>query len=149
MSTNNDNKTNIKQVLLTGDRPTGPLHLGHYVGSLANRVQLQHLYDSYILIADMQAFTDNYHLPNDVQRFVLELLKDYLSVGLDPSSCNIFLQSQVPALYELTSYFSNLVSFDALKHNPTLKTELEQRKVNNLGFISYPVSQAADILLFK
>lgn len=151
MSNNNykSNNSNIKPVLLTGDRPTGPLHLGHFVGSLQNRVKLQHLYDSFILIADMQAYTDNYQRPKEVQGFVLELLKNYLSVGLSPTSCNIFLQSQVPALYELTSYFSNLVSFDALKHNPTLKTELEQRKINNLGFVSYPVSQAADILLFK
>ena len=151
MSTTNNQpqpKSN-KTVLLTGDRPNGPLHLGHFVGSLENRVQLQHQYDSFILIADMQAYTDNYQRPLEVQGFVLELLKNYLSVGLEPNACNIFLQSQVPALYELTSYFSNLVSFDALKHNPTLKTELEQRKINNLGFISYPVSQAADILLFK
>ena len=138
-----------KQVLLTGDRPTGSLHLGHYKGSLENRVLLQHQYQSFILIADMQAYTDNYHRPEEVKGFVLELLKDYLSVGIDPSVCNIFLQSKVPALFELTSYFSNLVSFDTLKHNPTLKTELEQRRINNLGFISYPVSQASDILLFK
>jgi tryptophanyl-tRNA synthetase len=147
MSTNNPNL--LKPVLLTGDRPTGPLHLGHFVGSLKSRVQLQHQFDSFILIADMQAYTDNYQRPKEVQGFVLELIKNYLSVGLCPNVCNIFLQSQVPALFELTSYFSNLVSFDALKHNPTLKTELEQRKINNLGFISYPVSQAADILLFK
>lgn len=138
-----------KPTLLTGDRPTGPLHLGHFVGSLQNRVTLQHQYPSFILIADLQALTDNYHRPAEVKQFVLELMADYLAVGLDPKLVNIFLQSQVPYLSELTTYFANLVSFDYLKHNPTLKTELKQRKVNNLGFISYPVSQAADILAFQ
>ena len=97
----------------------------------------------------MQALTDNYLDPNKVKDNTLEVLSDYLAVGIDPKVSNIFLQSKVPQLFELTAYLSNLVSFDYLKHNPTLKTELEQRKINNLGFISYPVSQAADILAFK
>lgn len=139
----------MKKILLTGDRPTGPLHLGHYLGSLKNRVQCQEIYESYILIADMQALTDNYHQPQTVKDNVFEVLADYLAVGINPQQSNIFLQSQVPQLFELTAYLSNLVSFDYLKHNPTLKTELEQRKINNLGFISYPVSQAADILAFR
>lgn len=138
-----------KNILLTGDRPTGALHLGHLVGSLQNRVAMQDHYESYILIADIQAYTDNYHQPEKVKEHVLELMADYLAVGIDPTKANIFLQSQVKGLFELTQYLSNLVSFDYLKHNPTLKTELEQRKINNLGFISYPVSQASDILAFK
>jgi tryptophanyl-tRNA synthetase len=139
----------MKKILLTGDRPTGALHLGHFVGSLQNRVAMQKDYENYILIADIQAFTDNYHQPEKVKEYVLELMADYLAVGLDPNQVNFFLQSKVPALFELTQYLSNLVSFDYLKHNPTLKQELEQKKINNLGFISYPVSQAADILAFK
>lgn len=139
----------MKKILLTGDRPTGALHLGHYLGSLKNRVQLQSVYDSYILIADMQALTDNYHQPLQVKENIFEVLADYLAVGINPKESTIFLQSQVPQLFELTAYLSNLVSFDYLKHNPTLKTELEQKKINNLGFISYPVSQAADILAFR
>lgn len=138
-----------KSILLTGDRPTGALHLGHYVGSLENRIKLQHQYESYILIADMQALTDNSANPEKVKENTLQILADYLAVGIDPKVANIFLQSKIPELYELTSYLSNLVSFDYLKHNPTLKAELAQRKTNNLGFISYPVSQAADILAFK
>lgn len=139
----------MKKILLTGDRPTGPLHLGHYVGSLKNRVLLQDQYETFILIADMQALTDNHHNPLMVKENTLEILADYLAVGLNPNHCNIFLQSKIPQLTELTTYLSNLVSFDYLKHNPTLKTELAQKKINNLGFISYPVSQAADILAFK
>jgi tryptophanyl-tRNA synthetase len=139
----------MKKILLTGDRPTGPLHLGHFVGSLENRVKLQSQFESYILIADIQAYTDNFKYPEKVKANILEVLADYLAVGIDPNISNIFLQSHVRELFELTQYFSNLVSFDYLKHNPTLKTELEQRKINNLGFISYPVSQAADILAFK
>ena len=139
----------MKKILLTGDRPTGPLHLGHYVGSLKNRVLLQKDYESYIIVADMQALTDNSHDPEKVKQNTLEVVADYLAVGIDPKHCHIFLQSKVPQLFELTGYLSNLVSFDYLKHNPTLKTELEQKKINNLGFISYPVSQAADILAFK
>ena len=139
----------MKKILLTGDRPTGALHLGHYVGSLENRVKLQKEFESYILIADIQAFTDNFHRPEMVKENVLEVLSDYLAVGIDPKYSSICLQSHLRGLFELTQYFSNLVSFDYLKHNPTLKTELEQKKINNLGFISYPVSQAADILGFR
>jgi len=139
----------MKNILLTGDRPTGPLHLGHLVGSLQNRVKMQDHYQSYILIADIQAFTDNYENPEKVKEHVLDLMADYLAVGIDPTKCDIFLQSKIKGLFELTQYLSNLVSFDYLKHNPTLKLELEQKKINNLGFISYPVSQAADILAFK
>ena len=139
----------MKKTLLTGDRPTGALHLGHLVGSLENRVRLQKDFDSYILIADIQAFTDNFHQPEIVKQNILEVLSDYLAVGIDPTVSSICLQSHLKGLFELTQYLSNLVSFDYLRHNPTLKTELEQKKINNLGFICYPVSQAADILGFQ
>lgn len=137
------------KILLTGDRPSGPLHLGHLVGSLENRVKLQELYNSFILVADTQALTDNYHQPDLVKEHVLDLVADYLAVGLDPEKCNICLQSALPELLELTQILSNLTNFEELKHNPTLKTELAQKKINNLSFISYPVSQAADILGFN
>lgn len=139
----------MSKILLTGDRPTGALHLGHFVGSLQNRVKLQNDYQSFILIADMQALTDNFLNPQKVKENTLEVLADYLAVGINPQVSNIMLQSKLIALPELTAYLSNLTSFDYLKHNPTLKVELEQKKINNLGFISYPVSQAADILAFK
>lgn len=139
----------MKKILLTGDRPTGPLHLGHYVGSLENRVKLQKDFESYILIADTQALTDNFKNPQKVKDHVLDLMADYLAAGLDPKESTIFLQSKITGLYELTQYFSNFVTFDSLKHNPTLKTEMAQKKLNNMGFINYPISQAADILGFK
>lgn len=139
----------MKKVLLTGDRPSGCLHLGHLVGSLENRVKMQNEFETFILIADLQSYTDNFADPMKVKSSVLELMKDYLAVGINPNESAICLQSKLPALLELTQYLSNLTSFDQLKHNPTLKTELAQRKVNNLSFLSYPVSQAADILAFN
>lgn len=139
----------MKKILLTGDRPTGALHLGHYVGSLQNRVEMQTQFETYILIADIQAYTDNHHQPELIKKHILEVLADYLAVGIDPVHSSICLQSHMKGLFELTQYLSNLTSFDQLKHNPTLKVELEQKKINNLSFISYPVSQAADILGFR
>ena len=137
------------KILLTGDRPSGPLHLGHYVGSLQNRVKMQKDFKSYILIADIQALTDNYENPKLVKENVMEVLADYLAVGIDPNITSICLQSNLTGLFELTQYFSNLISFNYLKHNPTLKTELAQKRIDNMGFLMYPISQAADILAFK
>lgn len=139
----------MKNILLTGDRPSGCLHLGHLLGSLENRVKLQDEFESFILIADIQALTDNFKNPELVKNNVLEILKDYLAVGIDPQKSSICLQSKLTSLLELTQYLSNLTSIDQLKHNPTLKTELVQKKINNLSFFSYPVSQAADILAFQ
>lgn len=139
----------MKKVLLTGDRPSGSLHLGHLVGSLESRVALQKEFETFILIADIQAYTDNFKLPEQVKGNVLELMKDYLAVGINPEESSICLQSKLPALLELTQYLSNLTNFEQLKHNPTLKTELKQKNINNLSFLSYPVSQAADILAFN
>jgi tryptophanyl-tRNA synthetase len=138
----------MKKILLTGDRPSAALHLGHLIGSLENRVKLQNEYKSFILIADIQALTDNFKQPQLVKQNVLELLKDYLAVGIDSTKSSICLQSKLTGLLELTQYLSNLASIDQLKHNPTLKTEISQKKINNLSFFSYPVSQAADILAF-
>ena len=141
-----------KKVLLTGDRPTGPLHLGHYVGSLKNRILLQHDYQSYILIADQQALTDHWQTPEVLQDNIIEITLDYLAAGLDPSLATICVQSQLPALPELTLYYLNLVTVNQLHHNPTVKTEIKERgfeKSLPCGFFIYPVSQAADITAFK
>jgi len=141
-----------KKVILTGDRPTGPLHLGHYVGSLQNRVELQHANQQYIIIADMQALTDNAEDPMKIQRGVLEVTLDYLAVGIDPSISTIFVQSMVPELAELTMYFLNLVTVARLQRNPTVKEEMKQKGFGAnvpAGFLMYPVSQAADITAFK
>lgn len=143
-----------KKVLITGDRPTGKLHIGHYVGSLKNRVQMQNSgeYDPYIMIADKQAFTDNARDPEKVHRSVLEVALDYLAVGIDPQKSTIFIQTAVPELSELTEYFLNLVSIARLQRNPTVKTEIQQKGFGEsipAGFFIYPVSQAADIALFK
>lgn len=140
--------------ILTGDRPTGPLHIGHYFGSLKNRVLLQDEYETYILIADVQALTDNFNNPERVRDNVKEVLLDYISSGLDPSKSTIVLQSKIPAIAELTVYFSNLVTLSRLSRNPTVKEEIKQRKeVFNdsvtYGFFGYPISQAADILSFN
>jgi tryptophanyl-tRNA synthetase len=138
--------------ILTGDRPTGPLHLGHYVGSLQNRVRLQDEYDTYILIADIQALTDNFERPEMLEANVLEVTLDYLAVGLDPEKVKIVVQSMVPELTELTIYFMNLVTVATLERNPTLKEEIKQRNFTKgipVGFWSYPISQAADITIFK
>jgi tryptophanyl-tRNA synthetase len=141
----------MKKRILTGDRPTGPLHLGHYVGSLADRVRLQHEYDSYIEIADVQALTDNFDDPQKVRDNVLEVVKDYLAVGLDPDVLTVFIQSLVPQIAELTVFFSNLVTISRLERNPTVKDEIRDKhmKESNVtfGFLGYPVSQAADIMI--
>ncbi|OGS09055.1 MAG: tryptophan--tRNA ligase [Elusimicrobia bacterium RIFOXYA12_FULL_51_18] len=143
---------NSKKVILTGDRPTGPLHIGHYVGSLRKRVALQHEYRQYVLIADMQALTDNAGNPKKVRDNVLEVALDYLAVGLDPLQNTIVIQSLVPELAELTMYYLNLVTLARLQRNPTVKDEMKQKGfANNVpaGFLTYPVSQAADITAFK
>jgi tryptophanyl-tRNA synthetase len=141
----------IKRIL-TGDRPTGQLHLGHYVGSLQNRVRLQDEYDTYILIADVQALTDNFEHPEKLEANIFEVALDYLAVGLDPAKIKIVVQSMVPELTELTIYFMNLVTVATLERNPTVKEEIKQRnfvKGVPVGFWSYPISQAADIAIFK
>ena len=138
--------------ILTGDRPTGPLHLGHYVGSLQNRVRLQNEYDTYILIADVQALTDNFEHPEKLHDNVLAVAADYLAVGLDPARTKFVIQSMVPELTELTIYFMNLVTVATLERNPTVKEEIKQRNFTRgvpVGFWSYPISQAADIAIFK
>jgi tryptophanyl-tRNA synthetase len=140
----------MKKRILTGDRPTGPLHLGHYVGSLVDRVKLQHEYDSYILIADVQALTDNFDNPQKVRDSINEVVLDYLAVGIDPNVATIFIQSLVPQIAELTIFFSNLVTVARLERNPTVKEELRQKEMEDnvtFGFLGYPVSQAADIMV--
>jgi len=142
----------MRKRILTGDRPTGPLHLGHYVGSLQNRVRLQDEYDTYVLIADVQALTDNFERPEMLEANVIEVTLDYLAVGLDPEKVKIVVQSMVPELTELTIYFMNLVTVATLERNPTLKEEIKQRNFTKgipVGFWSYPISQAADITIFK
>ena len=142
----------MEKRILTGDRPTGRLHPGHYVGSLQNRVRLQHEYDTYILIADVQALTDNFEHPEMLRANLFEVALDYLAVGLDPERVKIVVQSMVPELTELTTYFMNLVTVATLERNPTVKEEIKQRNFARgvpVGFWSYPISQAADITIFK
>jgi tryptophanyl-tRNA synthetase len=142
----------MQKRILTGDRPTGPLHLGHYVGSLKNRVALQDEYDTYILIADVQALTDNFEHPEMLEANIMEVALDYLAVGLDPNKVKIVVQSMVPELTELTIYFMNLVTTATLERNPTLKAEIQQKNFTKglpVGFYTYPISQAADITIFK
>lgn len=142
----------MKKIALTGDRPTGKLHLGHYVGSLKNRVELQGEYEQYVMIADTQALTDYADQPELIRENVFEVMCDYLAVGIDPKKTTIFLQSRMPELFELTSYFMNLVTLSRLEQNPTIKAEMKQKGFARnvpIGFLTYPVSQAADILLFK
>ncbi|MBA4319737.1 MAG: tryptophan--tRNA ligase [Flavobacterium sp.] len=145
-------KVNNRKRILTGDRPTGPLHLGHYVGSLANRVKLQDEYEQYILIADVQAMTDNFEDPEKVAKNVIEVAIDYLSVGIDPKKTSIVLQSQIPELFEMSMYFMNLVTVSELERNPTVKEEIKKKEFSGsvpVGFFVYPISQAADILGFN
>lgn len=142
-----------RKTILTGDRPTGKLHLGHYAGSLRNRVELQNSgkYDMYVFIADMQALTDNAKNPKKIRDNIIEVALDYLSVGLDPEKTCIFVQSQIPALSELTMYYMNLVSLARLKRNPTIKSEIKERGFGEtipVGFLTYPISQSADITAF-
>jgi len=139
-------------IALTGDRPTGPLHLGHYVGSLQNRLKMQDTYDQHIMIADIQALTDNFENPKKVTENVFELMKDYLSIGLDPRKNTFFIQSQISELGELTIYYLNLVTVARLERNPTVKTEIQQKGYDDsipAGFLCYPVSQAADITIVQ
>ena len=143
-----------KETLLTGDRPTGKLHIGHYIGSLKNRFTLQNseLYNSYIMIADQQALTDNARNPEKIRNNLIEVALDYLSVGINPSKSTIFIQSQIPELNELTMHYLNLVTVARLERNPTVKSEIKERNFNMsipAGFMIYPVSQAADITAFK
>lgn len=140
--------------ILTGDRPTGQLHLGHYVGSLKKRVEMQadENNDMFIMIADVQALTDNAKNPEKVAKNVLEVALDYLAVGLDPKRSTLFIQSQIPQLAELMMYYMNLVTVSRVKRNPTVKSEIEQKKFGEsipTGFFVYPISQAADITAFK
>lgn len=143
------------KIILTGDRPTGKLHLGHYVGSLRRRVQLQNQGDydrMFVFMADVQALTDNADNPEKIRQNIVEVALDYLSAGLDPSKCTLFIQSQIPELAELTTYLMNLVTVSRVQRNPTVKTEIKMRNFEAnipLGFFCYPVSQAADITLFK
>ena len=144
------------KVILTGDRPTGKLHLGHYVGSLRRRVQLQNEGDyerMFVFMADVQALTDNADNPEKIRQNIIEVALDYLAAGLDPEKCVLFIQSQIPELAELTTYLMNLVSVSRVQRNPTVKTEVKMRGFEGesipLGFFCYPVSQAADITLFK
>lgn len=139
-------------IILTGDRPTGKLHLGHYVGSLANRIRFQETHEQYVMIADTQALTDNFKTPEKVRESVFEVALDYLAVGIDPKKTTIFIQSMIPQLAELTMYYLNLVTWNRLKHNPTVKLEIKQKAFGEnipAGFMTYPVSQAADITAFK
>ncbi len=143
------------KIILTGDRPTGKLHLGHYVGSLCRRVELQDegAYDSmFVFIADMQALTDNADDPEKIRQNIIEVALDYLSVGLNPEKVTLFVQSRIPELSELTMYFMNLVTVSRLQRNPTVKTEIQTRNFEKslpVGFFTYPISQAADIAAFK
>ncbi len=145
----------MEKIILTGDRPTGRLHVGHYVGSLKRRVELQNSgeYDKiYIMIADAQALTDNADNPEKVRQNIMEVALDYLSVGLDPAKSTLFIQSMVPELTELTFYYSNLVTVSRLQRNPTVKAEIQMRNFEAsipVGFFTYPISQAADITAFK
>ena len=117
----------MKKVILTGDRPTGQLHLGHFIGSLANRVKLQHEYETYILIADVQALTDNHDRPEKIRQNILEVALDYLAVGIDPVISSIVVQSMIPEIAELTVFYMNLVTLARLQRNPTVKTEIKQK----------------------
>jgi tryptophanyl-tRNA synthetase len=145
----------MKQIILTGDRPTGNLHVGHYVGSLAERVKLQNSgkYDEiYIMIADAQALTDNAEHPERVRQNIMKVALDYLAVGIDPEKTNIFIQSMVPQLTELTFYYMNLVTVSRVQRNPTVKAEIQMRNFEAsipVGFFCYPISQAADITAFN
>lgn len=150
-----DKEIKMKKIILTGDRPTGRLHVGHYVGSLSERVRLQNsgLYDEiFIMIADAQALTDNAEHPEKVRQNILQVALDYLACGIDPAKTNIFIQSMIPELAELTVYYMNLVTVSRVQRNPTVKAEIQQRNFEAsipVGFFCYPISQAADITAFR
>jgi tryptophanyl-tRNA synthetase len=142
----------MKKRILTGDRPTGQLHLGHYIGSLQNRVKLQTEYDQFIIVADVQALTDNSEDPEKVRRSITEVALDYLAAGIDPEKSTIFIQSMIPQIAELTIFYLNLVTVARLSRNPTVKSEIAQKGFDQsipAGFFMYPVSQAADITAFQ
>ncbi len=145
----------MEKIILTGDRPTGKLHLGHYVGSLRRRVELQNSgeFDKiFVMIADAQALTDNADNPEKIRQNIIEVALDYLSVGIDPAKTTIFIQSQVPELCELAFYYMNLVTVSRVQRNPTVKTEIKMRNFEQsipVGFFCYPVSQASDITAFN
>lgn len=142
----------MKKIILTGDRPTGPLHLGHYVGSLRNRIALQNEYKQFVMIADVQALTDNAENPEKIRQNILEVALDYLAVGIDPKISTFFIQSMLPEIAELTIYYLNLVTIARLERNPTVKDEIKNKDfARNIpaGFLMYPVSQAADITIFN
>jgi len=138
----------MKKVILTGDRPTGPLHLGHYVGSLKNRVKLQDEYDCYFIISDYQFLTDNVENTKVLKKNIRELVLDYLSLGIDPRKCSIFVESQIPEIAQLSLIFSMMTTLARVKRNPTIKEQLQHLGIKNasVGYISWPISQAADIL---
>ncbi len=141
-----------KKRILTGDRPTGRMHLGHYVGSLKNRVKLQDSYDQFVMIADVQALTDNFETPEKVRNNVKEVLLDYLAVGIDPAKTTILIQSMIPEIAELTVFYMNLVTLERVLRNPTVKDEIKQKGFGQnipAGFAMYPISQAADITAFN
>lgn len=142
----------FKGIILTGDRPTGPLHVGHYIGSLLNRVKLQDEYKQYVMVADVQALTDNFAHPEKIRDNIVEVICDYLAVGIDSTKTTIFLQSKIPAIPELTLYYMNLVTVARVARNPTVKTEIKQKGFGEsipVGFFVYPINQAADITAFK
>jgi tryptophanyl-tRNA synthetase len=146
-----NNSDNKKKRILTGDRPTGKLHLGHYVGSLQNRVKLQQEYDTFLIIADVQALTTNFEEPEKLSADIRQVAKDYLAVGIDPEKTTILVQSLIPEIAELTVFYSMIVTVNQLRRNPTIKTESEQYGYKDMtyGFLGYPVSQAADITFCK
>ncbi|MFE4712435.1 tryptophan--tRNA ligase [Paenibacillus sp. NPDC056722] len=141
----------MKERILTGDRITGKLHLGHYVGSLKNRVELQHQYDTFLLLADVQALTTHFEQPELIQRNLRQVAMDYLAAGIEPEKATILVQSLIPEIAELTAYFSMFVTVNALRHNPTIKAEAAERGFQDMyyGFLGYPVSQTADITFCK
>jgi len=144
-------ETTTKKTILTGDRPTGKLHLGHYVGSLENRVKLQHEYQTFVLLADVQALTDNFETPEMLRNNIREVALDYMAVGLDPKLCAFVIQSMIPEIAELTIYYLNLVTLSRLQRNPTVKAERQQKGMGDevtAGFLCYPISQVADITAF-
>ncbi|SHK68689.1 tryptophan--tRNA ligase [Desulforamulus aeronauticus] len=144
-------KRQIKDRVLTGDRTTGKLHLGHYVGSLKKRVEMQDKYETFVLLADVQALTTHFDQPQQIQKNVRQITEDYLAVGIDPEKAVVFVQSLIPEIAELTIYFSMFVTVNSLRHNPTIKSEAAERGYKDLyyGFLGYPVSQAADISFCK
>src|SRR3990167_8515920 len=145
-------KQQEKKRLLTGDTPTGRLHLGHWVGSLENRVLLQDEYDCYFLIANVHAFTTRMDKPEEIHQSVMDIMIDYLAAGIDPQKSKIFLQSEIPAIAELTFFFSMLIPYPRLMRNPTIKDEIRDKGLGEnypFGFLLYPISQVADILVFR